>query len=152
MKPSSDNDAPAPAIVAFLKPGEGEAPKASAEGVSLASDRQSVPLLHQALVAAGFFDRARVEGAPAGWFDCAGDKEAFVRQWGGATLRTIDGRDASSASGLRAAAQSGAGARIPTTWDVVWANATATISVATLVRSTCARMASCCGARVASGH
>ena len=103
---------------------------APAEGVSLASDRQSVPLLHQALVAAGFFDRARVEGAPAGWFDCAGDKEAFVRQWGGATLRTIDGRDASSASGLRAAAQSGAGARIPTTWDVVWANATATISVA----------------------
>ena len=103
---------------------------APAEGVSLASDRQSVPLLHQVLLAAGFFDRARVEGAPAGWFDCASDKEAFVRQWGGATLRSIDGRDASSASGLRAAAQAGAGARIPTTWDVAWANATATISVA----------------------
>jgi len=103
---------------------------APAEGVSLAVDRESIPLLHQALITAGFFDRSRVEGAPAGWFECAGDRDAFVRHWGGATLRTIDGRDATSAAGLRTAAQSGGGARIPTTWDLMWANGAATISVA----------------------
>jgi regulator of sigma E protease len=81
------------------------------------------------LISAGFFDRARVQGAPAGWFECAGDREAFVRQWGGATLRTIDGRDATSAAGLRVAAQAGAGVMIPTTWDVIWAGDTTTMSV-----------------------
>ncbi len=103
---------------------------APAEGVALAADRQSIPLLHQALISAGFFDRSRVQGAPAGWFECAGDREAFVRQWGGATLRTIDGRDATSAAGLRVAAQANAGAQIMTTWDVTWGNQATSISVA----------------------
>jgi len=103
---------------------------APAEGVSLSADRESIPLVHQALLSAGFFDRARVQGAPTGWFECAGDRDAFVRQWGGATLRTIDGRDATSAAGLRVAAQASAGAMIPTTWDLTWANSASTISVA----------------------
>ncbi|MBM4111746.1 MAG: hypothetical protein FJ254_10435, partial [Phycisphaerae bacterium] len=103
---------------------------APAEGVSLAVDRESVPLLHQALVSAGFFDRSRVEGAPAGWFECAGDRDAFVKDWGGATLKSIDGRDATSAAGLRTAAQACGGARIATTWDLNWGDATTTISVA----------------------
>jgi regulator of sigma E protease len=102
---------------------------APAEGLSLAADRQSIPLLHQALVSAGFFNPARVTGAPTGWFECAGDREAFVRQWGGATLRTIDGRDATSAASLRVAAKAGKGALMATTWDLSWARDATTISV-----------------------
>jgi len=95
---------------------------APAEGMMLTADRASIPLLHQALRTAGFFDRGTVEGAPPGWFDCADDRDAFVRGWHGGSLVAVRGHAVSSASTLRAAAQEGGGAPITTVWEVSWGN------------------------------
>ncbi len=94
-----------------------------AVGDQLATDRESLPLLRDAMLEAGFFDRDRVAGAPDDWFTAGASESEFAARWRGARLVQVNGVDAQSALQLGEQAQCAPHEPVRSTWSLPWGDA-----------------------------